>query len=87
MIGVTRLDGSVMYLNEDLIVRVEHAAGGQSAIYMLDVGHIIVANDPVTVIEMIRTEKVELFRRVFAGSDYPNLTPPTITRLSQVRGR
>jgi len=87
MIGVTRLDGSVMYLNEDLIVRVEQAAGGQSAIYMLDVGHIIVANDPLSVIEMIRSEKVELFRRVFQGSDYPNLTPPTITRLSQVRGR
>ncbi|HUW88217.1 MAG TPA: flagellar FlbD family protein [Candidatus Paceibacterota bacterium] len=88
MIEVKRLDGSMMHLNEDLLARVEHAAGEQSAIYMLDGGHIVVANDPLSVVEMIRAEKVELFRRVFQG---PSATPrpdgssPGVTRLTQVR--
>lgn len=85
MIEVKRLDGSAMHLNEDLIARVEHAAGGQSAIYMLDGGHIVVANDPLSVVEMIRAEKVELFRRVFEGPEDPKDTAPGVTRLSQVR--
>lgn len=93
MIEVKRLDGSSMHLNEDLIARVEHAAGGQSAIYMLDGGHIIVANDPSSVVGMIRAEKVELFRRVFQGPDDPDATLPPdgsasgVTRLRQVRGK
>jgi len=93
VIEVKRLDGSTMHLNEDLIARVEHAAGGQSAIYMLDGGHIVVANDPLSVVEMIRAEKVELFRRVFQGPDGPSATPrpdetaPGVTRLTQVRGQ
>jgi len=90
VIEVKRLDGSPMHLNEDLIARVENAAGGQSAIYMLDGGHIIVANDPSGVVEMIRAEKVELFRRVFQGPEDPNARPdempPGVTRLSQVKG-
>ena len=93
MIEVKRLDGSSMHLNEDLIARVEHAAGEQSAIYMLDGGHVVVANDPSGVVSMIRAEKVELFRRVFQGPDDPDATPPPdenapgVTRLRQVPGQ
>jgi len=82
-----------MFLNEDLIGRVENAADGQSAIYLLDGGHVIVANDSTTVVEKIRAEKAALLRRVLQGPDDPNSPPhdheagASVTRLSQVRGQ
>ena len=81
-----------MHLNEDLIERVESAAGGQSAVYLRYGGHMILANDPLTVVEMIRAEKVQLLRRVFEqpGSevdDQPALSlMRDVPRLDQVRG-
>lgn len=64
MIAVRKLDGLLMYLNEDLIVRVEDAADGRSAVYLINGDHIIVANEPNTVVERIRAEKVTQLRRV-----------------------
>ena len=93
MIAVKKLDGSVMHINEDLIERVEDGADGQSALYLVNGGHIIAANDPATVVEMIRAEKANLLRRVLQGPDDPALaTSPrpsvsTLTRLSQVRSQ
>jgi uncharacterized protein YlzI (FlbEa/FlbD family) len=89
VIEVKRLDGTTMHMNEDLIARVEHAAGGHSAVYMLDGGHIIVADNPSSVVNQIRDEKVEVLRRVFRGPDDPiprvsDMTPG-VTRLSQVK--
>ena len=91
MIEVKKLDGSSMHLNEDLIGRVEEAAGGQSVIYLLDGAHIIVAEHPSSVVDKIRAEKVELLRRVLRGPDdpevssHPDADVPGVTRLSQVR--
>jgi uncharacterized protein YlzI (FlbEa/FlbD family) len=93
VIAVKKLDGSVMHINEDLIERVEDGADGQSAVYFVNGGHVIVANDPATVVEKIRTEKANLLRRVLEGPDDPALATSArpsvsgLTRLSQVRSQ
>ncbi len=93
MIAVKKLDGSMMHINEDLIERVEDGADGQSAVYLVNGGHIIAANDPATVVEKIRAEKADLLRRVLRGPDDPALAASIRSsasgpaRLSQVRGR
>ena len=93
MIAVTKLDGSIMHLNEDLVTRVEFAVGGQSALYLLDGGHVIVAHEPSIVVERIRSEKVALLRRVFEGPDEPRRDAADrddasgVTRLSEVRSQ
>ncbi len=92
LIAVKKLDGAMMHLNEDLIERVEHAAGGQSAVYLRYGGHMILADDPATVVEMIRAEKTALLRRVFdrPEGDYEDTKPLAMTReitqLTQVHG-
>lgn len=68
MIALKKLDGSMMYLNEDLIERVEDGADGQSAVYMINGGHVVVANESANVVEKIRTEKASLLRRVRQAS-------------------
>jgi uncharacterized protein YlzI (FlbEa/FlbD family) len=90
VIAVKKLDGSLMHINEDLIERVEEGADGQSAVYLLHGGHIIAANDPATVVEMIRAEKASLLRRALRGPDDPDVTASGaaiagLTRLSSVR--
>jgi uncharacterized protein YlzI (FlbEa/FlbD family) len=93
VIAVKKLDGSMMHINEDLIERVEEAADGQSAVYMVNGGHIIAANDPATVVERIRAEKATLLRRALLGPDDPDVagsaraSTSSLTRLSQVRGQ
>ena len=67
MIAVQKLDGEMMHLNEELIERVESASGGQSAVYLRTGGHVIVANDPDTVVGLIRAEKVAILREAFEG--------------------
>ena len=92
MIAVEKLNGAIMHLNEDLIERVESASGGQSAVYLRYGAHMILANDPDTVVEMIRAEKTALLRRVFDRPEERADTSPTlvmardVTVLSQVRG-
>jgi uncharacterized protein YlzI (FlbEa/FlbD family) len=79
-----------MQVNEDHIERVEEGADGRSAIYLTNGGHIIVANDPATVVERIRSEKASLLRRVLLGPEEADLNPAVqagVTLLSQVRGR
>lgn len=65
MIALKKLDGEMMHLNEDLIERVESASGGQSALYLRTGSHIIVANVPIDVINLIRTEKIAILREAF----------------------
>ena len=92
MIEVNKLDGSTMHLNEDLVERVECGVEGQSAVYLRDGAHFIVANVPEAVVAMIRAEKIDLLRRAFLGED-PDATAPSssprasLTKLSQVRGQ
>lgn len=82
-----------MYLNEDLIERVEDGVDGQSAVYMINGGHVVVANDSASVVDKIRTEKATLLRRVrqvsqdHASAPSPTLRSavPEMTLLSQVR--
>jgi len=69
VIAVKKLDGSTMHLNEDFIERVENASGDQSAIFLRHGGHIIVANDPSTVVELVRAERAALLSRVFEHMD------------------
>lgn len=89
MIEVTKLDGMTTHLNEDFIGRVEAAVGGQSALYTLDGGHIIVANDPQEVVSLIRAEKVAILRRVLEGPDDATVAQPDaasgLARLSELR--
>lgn len=90
MIEVKKLDGSTMHLNEDLVERVEGGAEGQSAVYLRDGGHYVIANTPTVVVAMIRAEKVQLLREAFLGlePDAPDEGPrPTGSRadLRQVR--
>ncbi|MGA7835172.1 MAG: flagellar FlbD family protein [Acidimicrobiales bacterium] len=86
-----KLDGSTMHLNEDLVERVEPGVEGQSAVYLRDGAHFIVANPPESVVDMIRAEKTELLRRAFLGEG-PETTPlgpatrANLTKLTQVRG-
>jgi uncharacterized protein YlzI (FlbEa/FlbD family) len=90
VIAVKKLDGSTMHINEDHIERVEEGADGQSAVYLANGGHIIVANDPGTVVERIRMEKATLLRRVLHGQETTEGEAPAqagVTRLSQVRGK
>lgn len=85
MIEVKKLDGSMMHLNEDLIERVEEAADGQCVVYLISGGHVIVANPRSAIVEKIRGEKANLFRRVLEndGGD----VPPNVTTLSEVKRR
>jgi uncharacterized protein YlzI (FlbEa/FlbD family) len=88
VIAVKKLDGSTMHLNGDLIERVESCADGQSALYMVNGGHIIAAHDPETLVEKIRTEKANLLRRVLEGPGAPDVVAVAgLPRLSQVRGQ
>ncbi len=90
MIRVKKLDGSTMYINEDLIERVEGGAEGQSALYMTDGGHIIVANDPIIVVARVQREKVALLRGAAQGPEAASATRrpvPDITRLGRVSGQ
>lgn len=92
MIEVNKLDGSTMHLNEDLVERVEHGVEGQSAVYLRDGAHFIVANQPEAVVAMIRAEKTALLRRAFLGDDPDGATPSPLsrvgpTKLTQVRGQ
>ena len=89
MIAAKKLDGSTMHLNEDLIERVEDGADGQSAVYLTNGGHIIVAADSQWVVETIRAEKASLLRRVLGSPAEPAIAAPSrpgAPRLSQVRG-
>ena len=82
-----------MYLNEDLIERVEDGVDGQSAVYMINGGHVVVANDSASVVDKIRTEKATLLRRVrqvsqergSVSSPAPRSPVPEMTLLTQVR--
>lgn len=78
VIAVQKLDGSRIYLNEDLIERVEDGADGQSAVYLINGGHIIVANDSNIVVERIRSEKVSQLRRVHNGPQQIKSVPAHI---------
>jgi uncharacterized protein YlzI (FlbEa/FlbD family) len=93
VIAVKKLDGSMMHINEDLVERVEGGADGKSTVYLMNGGHIIVANEPATVVEGIRAEKVALLRRVLQGPDDPGhsaVMRPVVSgvaRLSKVRSQ
>jgi uncharacterized protein YlzI (FlbEa/FlbD family) len=83
VIAVMKLDGSTMHINEDLVERVEGGVEGQSALYLIDGGHIIVANEPVVVVERIRTERVGTLHQALYG---PEPAWPRVTPLGRVSG-
>lgn len=93
MIAVKKLDGAIMHLNEDLIERVEGASDGQSAIYLRDGRHMVLANEPEVVVEMIRAERAALLQRAFDHSESAVIAPISlsmsreITPLTQVPTR
>ncbi len=62
MIGLRKLDGSTMYLNEDLVERVE--GGVNSAVHLADGTYFVVRDDVDTITDRIRSEK----QAVLAGA-------------------
>ena len=88
MIAVMKLDGSTMHLNEDLVERVESGAEGQSAVYLIDGGHIIVAHQPAAVVDKIRTERVGTLHRALYGPATLPPEPPmqSVRRLGRISG-
>lgn len=90
MVSLKKLDGTTMYLNEDLIERVENGADGQSAIFLVNGNHVIVAVEAIYVVEKIRSERVSQLRRVFQGpdDDAPHtvaLRPPEVKLFGQAK--
>lgn len=55
-----------MHLNEELVESVEDGADGQAAIHLTNGNRVIVAHDAQTVVSLIRGEKVNQLRKVFA---------------------
>lgn len=87
MIPVKKLDGSTMYITVDRIERVEPGAEGQSAIFLIDGSHYVVANDPIMVVARIRREKAALLARAAHGPDTTagaEHEVPAVTRLGRV---
>ncbi len=62
MIGLRKLDGSTMYLNEDLVERVE--GGINSAVHLANGTYFVVRDDVDTISARIRAEK----QTVLAGA-------------------
>ena len=65
VIEVQKIDGLTMYLNEELIERVENTLSGQCAIYLIHGGHMVVSHDSSLVAEKIREEKIIQFQKAF----------------------
>lgn len=87
MIPVKKLDGSTMYITVDRIERVEPGAEGQSAIYLIDGSHYVVANDPIMIVGRIRREKAALLARAVHGPDTAAEAEnegPVVTKLGRV---
>jgi uncharacterized protein YlzI (FlbEa/FlbD family) len=62
VIGLRTLDGATMYLNEDMVERVE--GGANSAVYLGNGTYFVVRDDVDTISERIRSEK----QAVLAGA-------------------
>ena len=85
MIEVTKIDGSTMYLNEEIIERVENTLTGQCAVYLIHGGHIVVSHDSPTVAEKIREEKIAQLRRVYGVEDSPKTRNPRLRKILTVQ--
>ena len=77
MIALSKLDGSIMYLNEDHVERVEQ--GANSAVYLTNGTYLIVRDDVDIINDRIRSEKAALLS-VALGPVAPDL----LTTLSAV---
>lgn len=67
MIRLTRLDGSELYLNEDLIELVEETP--DTHITLLNGNRYVVHESASTLIERIVSQKIRVMRRVKYGSE------------------
>lgn len=82
MIPVKKLDGSEMYINEDLVERVEDAGEDQSVLYMRDGGHLVVADHCSEIVTRVRTEKASLLKAA-QGSEPQPASPVALTDLTR----
>lgn len=64
MIGLRKLDGSTMYLNEDMVERVE--GGANSAVYLANGTYLVVRDEVETISDRIRSEKEAVLARALA---------------------
>jgi uncharacterized protein YlzI (FlbEa/FlbD family) len=78
VIALSKLDGSTMYLNEDLVERVE--GGVTTAIHLTNGNYLIVRDDVDAVLARIRDEK----STVLAGAVEHSLGTPRATMLTAV---
>ncbi len=76
MIALSKLDGSTMFVNEDLIERIEGDA--TTVVYLTNSTYLVVRDDVDAINERIRAEKVTILARAVSGSrpanEGPNLT-------------
>jgi uncharacterized protein YlzI (FlbEa/FlbD family) len=90
VIPVKKLDGSEMYINLDLIERVEDAGQEHSVVYLTDGGHLVVAEQSSIVVARIRTEKASLLRTATLGpeaSSGPSGQLAELSRSGRLSGR
>jgi uncharacterized protein YlzI (FlbEa/FlbD family) len=75
VIGLRTLDGSTMYLNEDLVERVE--AGVNSAVHLANGTYFVVRDDVDTITERIRSEKQAVLAGALAlaFAEVPTIAP------------
>jgi len=83
VIPVNKLDGSEMYLNEDLIERVEDAGQDHSVVYLTDGAHLVIADRFLEVVERVRKEKASLLRKAAMGPEVPSGSPVALTDLTR----
>jgi uncharacterized protein YlzI (FlbEa/FlbD family) len=89
VIPVKKLDGSEMYINEDLVERVEETGVDQSVVYMRDGGHLVIADQATEIVAKVRSEKAALLKAAQGAEvSLPSPAPITgLTRSGRLSGR
>ena len=75
MIGLRKLDGSTMYINEDMVERVE--GGGNSAVHLANGTYFVVRDDVDAISDKIRAEKETVLARAMALA-FGEAPPPAL---------
>jgi len=78
VIALRKLDGSTMYLNEDLVERVE--GGGNSAVHLINGNYFVVRDDAEDINAQIRSEKQAVLAGAMAMAMAPDDVPVALLR-------
>jgi uncharacterized protein YlzI (FlbEa/FlbD family) len=80
VIGLLKLDGSTMYLNEDLVERVE--GGVNSAVHLANGTYFVVRDDVDAISARIRSEKQAVLAGALALA-FGDVPPPALTTVGR----